>query len=159
MTTSSSKARLFFLLIMLNLSSCSIIGILGPPNNEVRNIALAALQGANDNQPVAVDVVFVYSKELAAAIQSLTANDWFRQKQEYLSVYPGTIKFMHWELVPESLGTTQLLPPDSSDALAVIAFAAYTAAGTHAIDITGVEEVTLQLGARAMSLILDTRYQ
>lgn len=65
---------------------------------------------ANQNSPVAVDIVMVSDKKLLDVLAGLTASDWFQKRDQIQLDHPGKIKVLtDLELVPgQSYGPIKL---------------------------------------------------
>lgn len=101
---------------------------------KVKTICLKTdiVQAANQNQPVAVDVLLVRDKELVKKLMTLTAADWFDKRAQFTRDYPNPKELIvyHREWVPGQV------IPCSSIALspmprATILFANYFTKGDH----------------------------
>lgn len=58
--------------------------------------------GANQNNPVAVELVVVYDKALLEKLLTLKARDWFKQREQLKKDHPEDKDFAswYWEWVP-----------------------------------------------------------
>jgi type VI secretion system protein len=89
-------------------------------------------QAANQNQPVAVDVLLVRDKDLVKKLMTLTAADWFAQRAQFTHDYPSPkdLVVYHREWVPGQVipcSSLLLSPPPH----ATILFANYFSKGDH----------------------------
>lgn len=85
---------------------------------------------ANQNSPVAVDVVAIRNKQLVPAIAALTAAQWFQQKQQMLRDHPDQLTIRSWEWVPGQ-DVQPLKAPMPGGTKQVIVFANYATPGAH----------------------------
>jgi type VI secretion system protein len=113
------------------------------PAVEVDSVDLVSVPKANDNSPVAVDLVYVRERLLVDEILKLSAADWFQRKVQYLRDHPKGLTVFDWELVPDQ-SVSQDLTDD--DAWAVIAFANYGVPGVHRIQLPSSSRVRITLG-------------
>ena len=58
--------------------------------------------GANQNNPVAVELVVVYDRALLEKLLTLKARDWFKQREQFKKDHPDDKDFVswYWEWVP-----------------------------------------------------------
>ena len=100
---------------------------------------------ANQNSPVAVDVLLINDKAFLKAVQGLSASDWFTKKAQLQLQYPKSAEISSWEWVPD-----QKVQPLSIDvpvnAQAAMMFANYASAGPHSavLPIKGKVNVLLE---------------
>src|SRR5262245_36111225 len=69
------------------LSGCSWLNFTGinvVAEVDLDSVAVTVAERANENNPVALDIVVVNDKKMIDEIQKLTAKDWFQRKQQYL---------------------------------------------------------------------------
>lgn len=66
------------------------------------SVALNADPGINHDSPVAVELVVVFDAGLQAKLAGMSAADWFRNRAQIQSDYPGSTGFVSrsWEIVP-----------------------------------------------------------
>ena len=88
------------------------------------------LDSANQNSPVAVDVVAVRNKQLAPAIAALTAAQWFQQKTQIVRDHPDQLDIQSWEWVPGQ-DVRPIRTPMPGGVKQLIVFANYAAPGAH----------------------------
>jgi type VI secretion system protein len=72
-------------------------------------VAAAVDAGANQNNPIAVEVVVVYDKALLQELLKLPAAKWFAQREQYKKDHPDDEDFVswYWEWVPGQEVKTQ----------------------------------------------------
>jgi len=87
---------------------------------------------ANQNNPVAVDVLFVYDRDLLATLLKMSASDWFAKREQLARDYPEQSGFAvwSWEWVPGQIVLPQALPLQPK-ARAGVVFARYLSPGEH----------------------------
>ena len=66
----------------------------------------------NQNNPVAVDVLFVYDRDLLNTLLQMSASDWFAKREQLERDYPQRSGFAvwSWEWVPGQIVLPQTLP-------------------------------------------------
>jgi type VI secretion system protein len=86
---------------------------------------------ANDESPVAVDVVVIHDKALLQKLLSMSARDWFSRSVQLRRDYQSALEVWRWEVVPgqERLVRRELSFRDS--AKGAVVFANYYTPGDH----------------------------
>jgi type VI secretion system protein len=107
-------------------------------------VQVAAL--ANQNNPVAVDVLFVYDRDLLNTVLQMSANDWFAKREQLARDYPQQSGFAvwSWEWVPGQIVLPQALPLQPKARAGVI-FARYRSAGEHRARFDPYNGISLEL--------------
>jgi type VI secretion system protein len=116
------------------LASCGMLGLSGE-KAKWSQVTLVASDEANNDSPVAVDVVLVSDDAMLARIAELPASKWFAGRADLLSTFPKSLRFRSWELVP---GQRLDLPADSFSGPRVagaFVFANYPDPGAHRVRI------------------------
>lgn len=106
---------------------------------------------ANEDAPLAVDLVVVYDAKLADELLKLPAADWFAKKKQLLRDYPSALDARSWEWVPG-----QEVAPLSIDyhlgAKKVLLFADYGTEGEHRAAVDPQQAFRLYLGENDLAL-------
>jgi len=65
-------------------------------------VAATVDPGANQNNPIAVELVVVYDKDLLQELLKLNAHQWFQKREQYKKDHPDDEDFIswYWEWVP-----------------------------------------------------------
>lgn len=85
---------------------------------------------ANQNAPVAVDVVTVHGAALLKQVSALTAQAWFDQKVQLLRLHPNDLQAFSWEWTPgEAVSAVKI--PGTGVVDGVLLFANYLSPGPH----------------------------
>jgi type VI secretion system protein len=123
--------------------------------------------GANGNNPVALDLVSVNDKDLLKEISKLTAADWFQKRDQYLLDYskPGVLAVRSGEWVPGQAVPSMALPapllpipvPMLSSKATVLAFANYFSPGPHRAKLQPEKVTTIQLGEDDLKIVIDKK--
>jgi type VI secretion system protein len=106
---------------------------------------------ANNNNPVALDLVLVKNKTLFKELMKLSAGEWFEKRQQYRLDYPKEtgLSTGSWEWVPGQVVTID--PMSFKDKFAGgLVFANYFTPGTHRAVINPTKPVVITLGAEEM---------
>ena len=101
---------------------------------------------ANQNSPVAVDLLVVYDEGLMAKLLQMTAREWFAQRDQIRRDFKDGEGFdaWGWEWIPAQKIPVQELPLKPS-ALGALVFADYDSPGTHRFRIDPFEDIVLHL--------------
>lgn len=118
-----------------------------------KEVVIAAAEGANQNSPVAVDIVFALEESSIEKLAGLTASKWFASRADLMKTFPGTLSYKSWELTP---GQVLRLPGSafgSPNVVAVFVFADYLAPGEHRVRVEQLQNgIIVQLGPRGFSV-------
>lgn len=123
-------------LILAPLPGCSSAGLnlFGPAGTaylDWKGLLVTAESDANQNSPVALDIVFIADPAMLEKLSALPASRWFAVRQDYLKTYPTALSAYSLELVP---GQTRLLSAKelgSPRVAGVLLFADYGTPGEH----------------------------
>ena len=65
---------------------------------------------ANDERPLAVDIIYAYDDDMMKELMKLSARDWFERKQQILSDNPGedVLEVFSYEWTPGTTRTVHL---------------------------------------------------
>ncbi|PWT90875.1 MAG: hypothetical protein C5B56_04715 [Proteobacteria bacterium] len=112
------------------------------------------VSAANQNQPVAVDVLLVRDKDLIKKLMAMPASDWFEKRAQIMRDYPDPKELVvfHREWVPGQV------VPCSSLALkpmprATILFAHYFGKGDHRARLINGKSAAIHLGEEDVEIL------
>jgi type VI secretion system protein len=131
------------LAVVVALSGCGSFA--RPGGIKTGEIIVTAALDANENSPVAVDVVLVYDPAVIEKLVSLPAATWFAEREQFLRDAPDGIDVLRHEIVP---GTTQTITVSNVQRLkasGAVIFVNYLNDGEHRLRIDALETVRLQL--------------
>jgi len=116
----------------------------GPPKLRV---VLEAERDANQDAPIAVSVLVIYSKELLKELSRLSASEWFKQSTQRLRDNPDMVDFdlLSWELMPGQKVKEVEIELKSEDAKG-LAFADYYTEGKHRVRFNPKKRILVLLG-------------
>jgi hypothetical protein len=70
------------------------------PKPKRMTITLNALDDANENTAVAVDVIYTISPELTEKLSNMTAREYFKMRDQLIRDYVNMVLIHSWELPP-----------------------------------------------------------
>jgi type VI secretion system protein len=117
-----------------NAVASSIGAITGTPralNPSWQQVVISADPDANQNSPLALDLVFIKDPTLLDVLLQTPASKWFATREDLLKTHPQTLLVKRMELVPRQsiqIPEKELAPHRS---LAVFVFADYPGSGEH----------------------------
>ena len=107
------------------------------------DVVIETAADANDNTPVAVDIVAIADNALLPTVQSLSATQWFNAKSQLLRDSPDGLHV--WSLEPDSRFVTKSSPLHGVKAEAILLFARYSSAGEHRLTLEKADSLHLLL--------------
>lgn len=99
----------------------------------------------NSNAPVTVDILVFYDAEAMKKVAALTADKYFKQKDQLKKDYGDQIDFFSFDVVPGQKMKDQDINLSKSSGLAAIAFARYNTPGPHRVAIGPDRIIQLEL--------------
>jgi type VI secretion system protein len=106
---------------------------------------------ANDNSPVAVDLLLVYDKKALEKLQALSADKWFAGREQYRRDLDGDLEVFSWEWVPGQQVARQQAPYRPG-VKASLVFADYFSPGDHRVLVDHRRPFRLVLGEKDLSV-------
>ena len=106
---------------------------------------------ANNNTPIAVDIVTVDDKKTLAEVSKFTAQMWFSQKKDYRRMHPDLLQVVSREWVPGD-AALPLRIAGSKAAAGVLLFANYSTPGVHAAVLPSSGTVRIDFGLTDFAL-------
>lgn len=104
----------------------------GASGNSKLDVKVHIAPEANNNNPVAVDLVLVKDKKLFGELMKMSASDWFEKRHQVELDYPKETDLGagRWEWVPgQQVKVDQV--PVNLDIVGGVVFAKYFSPGTH----------------------------
>jgi type VI secretion system protein len=140
----------YFLLVVLLLCACSTGRKVRQAFGGSLPIEVEIARLANDEAPIAVDLLFLYDDKLVADLLKMPASEWFQKREQYQKDHPAVI-VQSWEWVP---GQDVKLEPIKYRAGAknVVLFADYHTEGEHRAVVGPPKPFTIILGERDLSV-------
>ena len=131
-------------------AACAGPGGTSLPWSTGRQIQIEALPGANEDSPVRVDILLVYSETVLAVVPK-TAPEWFAGRAVLQHGFADDLAVVSMELVPATTSAVPL-PKRHGKPVAVLSFADYRGADGQSVgDLTRFECVRITLGAAKAS--------
>ena len=96
-------------------------------SNMLREVTIESTVDSNHDNPVALDLLFIYDPTLMPVLTSLTGPEWFAQKNQLLLSYQQKILIAGIEVVPLSVRRSVELPKGHKNAKNVLLFVNYLA--------------------------------
>jgi type VI secretion system protein len=162
----AARGAALALLCVLLLSGCnavgSAMGAVGgwfkseprPVSVAWRSLAVSATDDANQNSPVAVDIVFVSAPAVLEALLAMPAQRWFATRSDLRRSFPEAVSVISLEIVPRQ---SVLIDPRQlavHRALAVIVYADYVSPGDHRARLsTQAAGYLLQMGGKGFAAV------
>jgi hypothetical protein len=108
-------------------------------------------EDANENYPIAMDLVTITDKKIIADVGKLTSKDWFERRMQVIRDTQGKVSVASWEWVPgQHSGPISVdIPPKTRVAYV---FAKYLNNGGHRALIDVRSSVVVNLGPEDFSL-------
>jgi len=124
-------------LLLLQLTGCALPGFLSFKGTRLGwdAVTLSAAPDANQNSPVAVDVVLVLDEAMLDRLAEIPAAKWFGARADLQKTYPQSLSFRSWELVP---GQTLRIPGSTFGTprvAGVFIYANYATPGAHRLRV------------------------
>jgi len=101
---------------------------------------------ANQNSPIAVDLIVVYDETLMGQLMGMTAGEWFEKRSQIRRDYLDGAGFdsWGWEWIPGQKVSVQKLPLKAA-AIGGVIFAKFITPGAHRSRINPFHDVTIYL--------------
>ncbi len=114
------------------------------PQAKRMTITLQALDDANENTAIALDVVYTLSKELAQKLSTMTAKEYFKMRQQLMRDYVNLVMIHSWELPPGHTVKEEAVDLHPKTKAAFL-FADYEVPGTHRARLPVFEDLYVNL--------------
>ncbi len=148
--------KIFFLVILL--AGCArnpgVKKHFWQKNNNLESFRVFCSRDANNDTPVALDLVFVYNDLLTGELMKMDAGAWFKSKPDLSLKFRNSFKVLSYEVVPFSETDTTHMPSKHRHAVSIILFAKYhTKAGSKPADITTYVNPIIKLNKDSFSIV------
>lgn len=126
----SCGALLCAALLCMAFSGCAMFGMKGH-RVDWREVTLIAAQDANNDSPVAIDIVMVSDPVILDKLLSLRATQWFQDREDLVTTYPKALRYRSWEVVPNETLRVDRRTFSGPRVAGVLVFARYASPGAH----------------------------
>jgi type VI secretion system protein len=119
----------------------------GTPVESKLDVKVHVSPAANNNNPVAVDLVLVSDKKLLQELMKMSASEWFEKRHQFTLDYPKEIGLgaRRWEWVPgQQVKLDRVIV--KSEVVGGVVFANYFNAGTHRAPVSPGKGILITLG-------------
>ena len=142
------------LLVTFLLSGCGVARKVAHPGKTMEqtlghpptlDLAVDLAPDANNDSPVAFDLVLAKDKALLKQLSTMAASDWFQKRAQIERDNQAKIQVHSWEWVPgQNIGKVTV--PVTVDVLGAVGFANYSTPGDHRakLSLSGSEIVAFQ---------------
>jgi type VI secretion system protein len=139
--------------LALGLSGCSAVTYFWDVRSETESVKLAAAPDANNDFPVAVDLVAVKDPGFVKVLAQTKASAWFAQRGNFIQQNVEAIDVKHFELVPgQSISDIEYSYDDRRTYEAIFVFAGYRSASAHRVRIDSYAKPTVVLGPESLDV-------
>jgi hypothetical protein len=114
----------------------------------VYQVTIDADGNANMGSPVTVDIVSAYDGQLAKALESSTASDWFSPKNKYIDQYKGKIFVISREIAAGNQIQLEYTTETEEKPVATFILASYHSAGEHRVTVGEFKTLVIKLRER-----------
>ncbi|MCZ6632859.1 MAG: hypothetical protein O7G87_05595 [bacterium] len=121
------------------------VGVRGQPWYDAKlYVQVQISERANQNHPIALDLLVVYDNEVLAMVMAMTGKDWFARREQVKRDNRGKLDVWSWEWVPGQVVSLQAVPLSARSGTGFI-FADYLGTGDHRYKIDPYKNITIRL--------------
>lgn len=125
------------LVLLIQLVGCALPSFMTFKGTKLgwSDVTLSAATDANQNSPIAVDIVLVFEDDMLTRLVELPAAKWFAVRADLRKTFPKSLSYRTWELVP---GQTIQVPGESFGTprvVGVLVYADYALPGAHRLRV------------------------
>ncbi len=119
---------------------------------KTKEIQIQVSPWANEDNPVAVDVLIIYDEDMMDRLGELPARQWFRQRDQFRRDFPSGYEALEWELVPGQRVDPTPMPHNAATAVGSFVFANYYTDGDHRARLDQIDNVLIRLGEKGFTI-------
>ena len=136
---------------LVTLAACGVPKAIRPASKLAIKVDVSPK--ANNNNPVALDLVLVKDKKLFLELKKISAAEWFEKRNQYKLDYPKELGLSagSWEWVPDQAVKIDPMPFKDKFAGGLV-FANYFTPGAHRAVIDPTKAVVITLGPDDISV-------
>jgi type VI secretion system protein len=144
---------LIILMCVFSLQGCSGLSSLVSGDIDTKRINISAVPGANNDTPVAMDIVAVADDNLVQMFVGMDVKGWFSQKEKFVANRPNSINIRTFEVVPgQSIGDQEYSWSDRRKYKAVFIFAKMLSPGLHKMRIDSYVNPAIIIGKNSINV-------
>jgi type VI secretion system protein len=144
---------LILVVIVLSVGACGIAAKTRAAIKGDLNMYVSIAAKVNSDNPLPVDVVWVYDEELLKELLKLSAKNWFEKKEQFKRDFPSDKAFevWPWEWTPGQKVTVQKIPIKAKSKGGII-FANYLTDGDHRARVDPAEDFQINFSEESFSV-------
>jgi type VI secretion system protein len=146
----SSRLAACFVFLLIA-SGCSVAGKVRSAFGGDLPIKVTVVPGANEDTPIAVDLLLVYDQKLMDDLLKMPAATWFTKKEQFLKDHENDVVVTHREWAPGQ-AVAPLSIAYKPGVRKVVLFADYVTEGDHRAVVMPQQPFHLVLGERDFSV-------
>lgn len=132
---------------------CSAVTYLWDVTADTERVTLSATPDANDDFPVAVDLVAIREEAFVDVIANTSADSWFEQRADFIRSNVNAIDVRRFEVIPgQSIDEIDYSYDDRRTYFAIFAFADYHATQSYRARLDSYSTPTLVLGPEGITV-------
>jgi type VI secretion system protein len=109
-------------------------------------------QDANQNTPIAVDVVAASDAKTLKDVSAMTAQAWIQKRTNFVRLHPNAVRVYSWEWVPgQEVAAVKI--PQTALASGIILFANYQGPGEHSTILPPSGVVSIRFGPKDFQIL------
>ncbi len=124
-----------FLATLIVIAGCASKDSKGKRTGKIYLVEVDAENNANMGKPVTIDFVSAYDKQVVDTLETITASEWFKSKNNYILQFEGKIFVFNKEFVPGHQVQLEYTTGIDEDAIANFIFANYHSSGGHRVRV------------------------
>ena len=132
-------------------SGCSVAGKVRSAFGGDLPIKVTVVPGANEDTPIALDLLLVYDPKVLDDLLKMPATAWFAKKQQFLKDHERDVAVTGWEWAPGQV-VAPLSIAYKPGVRKVVLFADYVTEGDHRAVVPPQQPFHLVLGERDFSV-------
>lgn len=109
---------------------------------------------ANDDNALAIDLVFVFDVGLIGQVSELTSATWFKTRDQIKIANPTGLDVQSLEVIPGQAAVQVEITRQRRRAFAAFVFADYNSPGPHRTRIDGMSSVLIRLGGKDIAVVV-----
>jgi len=146
------KVLIGLVLLAVATTGCSPTALL-KPRMALDDLTFEVEPGANEDTPIALDLVAVDNEELFDKLPYLTASQWFDPQANFARDFSASLRIWRYELPPNTrMRLPQPLPFAHLPGRGLLLFANYQTPGAHRLRLDAFRKAHIMFGPRDISV-------